>query len=415
MGGARPGLAAAGRLVTMRAMPPTRILHVLDHSLPVGSGYAYRSRGLLRAQQRLGLEPVVLTSPKQGSAHAGLELIDTIRHYRTRIAGGRLPISRELRLMARLAGRMAEVAREERTEIIHAHSPLLNGLPALWVGRRLGIRTVYEVRTFWEDAAVTHGTHAETSLRYRVSRALETVILRRADAVVTICRGIRAEVIARGISPDRIAVVPNGVDPEWLEPRPRARALADRLGLGDGPVFGYIGSFSHYEGLPFLVRAMPELSARVPGVKLLLAGSGRDEAAVKEAARQAGPSVCLLGRVPQEEVRDLYSLLSVLVLPRRRSRVTELVTPLKPLEAMAAGIPVLASDVGGHAELIQDGETGLLFKAESRDSLVEQAVRLGEDAELRRRLTGNGRRWVEAERTWDRIVAGYLPVYQGVL
>jgi glycosyltransferase involved in cell wall biosynthesis len=204
------------------------------------------------------------------------------------------------------------------------------------------------------------------------------------------------------------------VDSEWLAPRPRASALASELALGDGPVLGYIGSFSRYEGLPFLMEAMPELLTRFPGARLLLVGGGRDEDVIRTAAQKLGPAVIMAGRVPQERVRDFYSLVDVLVLPRRRIRLTELVTPLKPLEAMAMGIPVLASDIGGHAELINDGETGLLFKAESQESLVDQAGRLAREPELRTQLSRAGRRWVEAERTWERIVARYLPVYEGV-
>ena len=392
---------------------PTRVLHVLDHSLPIGSGYSYRSRSIVAGQKRLGLEPVVLTSPKQGTERDGRELVDGIPHYRTGRTGGRLPFARELRLMLRLASRIIRVARAEGAELIHAHSPSLNGLPALWAGRRLGLPVVYEVRTFWEDAAVNNGTFAEGSVRYRVSRALETIVLRRAHRVVAICEGIRSEVLSRGIPPGRVAVVPNGVGAEWLEPRARATDLAAQLGLGAGPVFGYIGSFSRYEGLPFLIEAMAELLGRIPGARLLLVGGGRDEQAVRAAAQRAGAAVLMPGRVPQEQVRDFYTLVDVFVLPRRRIRLTELVTPLKPLEAMAMGIPVLASDIGGHAELVSDGETGLLFKAESPESLVEQASRLGRDPELRAQLGAGGRRWVESERTWERIVTRYLPIYGG--
>ena len=391
-----------------------RILHVLDHSLPVASGYSYRSRSIVTWQQRLGLAPAVLTSPKHGSERDGREVLDAIAHHRTGGRGRGLPVLGEIRLMARLARRIARVAREERAEIVHAHSPVLNGLPALWAARRLGLGVVYEVRTFWEDAAVSHGTHGERSLRYRLSRALETHVVRRVDTVVAIGLGIRGELQGRGVDPGRIVVVPNGVDREWLEPRPRAGVLAARLGLGPGPVFGYVGSFSHYEGLPFLVDAMPEVAARIPGARLVIAGSGRDEDAVRAAAARAGASVMLLGRIPQEQVRDLYTLLDVLVLPRQRMRLTELVTPLKPLEAMAAGTPVLASDIGGHAEMISDGETGLLFKAESRDSLIEQAVRIAGDAGLRKHVSEAGRSFVERERTWDRVVARYLPAYDAV-
>jgi PEP-CTERM/exosortase A-associated glycosyltransferase len=395
------------------ASRPTRVLHVLDHSLPIGSGYSYRSRSIVTAQKRLGLAPVVLTSPKQGSDHDARELVDGIPHYRTGRTGGRLPFARELLLMLRLAARIIRVARAEGSELLHAHSPSLNGLSALWAGRRLGLPVIYEVRTLWEDAAVDNGTFAEGSVRYRVSRALETIVLRRAHRVVAICEGIRSEVVSRGIPPGRVAVVPNGVGAEWLEPRARAIDLAVRLRLGEGPVFGYIGSFSRYEGLPFLIEAMPELLGRVPGARLLLVGGGRDEQAVRAAAREAGAAVLVPGRVPQEQVRDFYTLVDVFVLPRRRIRLTELVTPLKPLEAMAMGIPVLASDIGGHAEIVSDGETGLLFKAESPESLVEQAGRLGRDPELRGQLGAGGRRWVESERTWERIVARYLPIYGG--
>jgi PEP-CTERM/exosortase A-associated glycosyltransferase len=392
---------------------PTRVLHVLDHSLPIGSGYSYRSRSIVAFQKRLGLEPVVLTSPKQGTQDDARELVDGIPHYRTGRTGGRLPFARELLLMLRLASRIIRVARAEGAELIHAHSPSLNGLPALWAGRRLGLPVVYEVRTFWEDAAVNNGSFADGSLRYRLSRALETIVLRRAHRVVAICEGIRSEVVSRGIPPGRVAVVPNGVEADWLEPRTRATDLSAQLGLGTGPVFGYIGSFSQYEGLPFLIQAMPELLACFPTARLLLVGGGRDEQAVRAAAHRAGSAVLMSGRVSQGRVRDFYTLVDVFVLPRRRIRLTELVTPLKPLEAMAMGIPVLASDIGGHAELVSDGETGLLFKAESPESLVEQATRLGRDRELRAQLGAAGRRWVETERTWERIVARYLPIYGG--
>jgi PEP-CTERM/exosortase A-associated glycosyltransferase len=388
-----------------------RVLHVLDHSLPIGSGYSYRSRSIVQFQKQLGFKPVVLTSPKHGSVRDDREMIDGISHYRTGPTGGRLPFEREVRLMKGLTSRIQAVARETQAQVIHAHSPLLNGLPALWAARRLGVPFVYEVRTFWEDAAVNHGTFAEGSARYRISRALETQVLRRADAVVAICQGIRTEVARRGVPTDRIVMVPNGVDPEWLEKRPPATALAQRWGLGNGPVFAYIGSFSHYEGLPFLVDAAPDILERLPDARLLLVGGGRDEGVLREAARRVGPRVILTGRISQEEVRDIYTLVDVLILPRRRMRLTELVTPLKPLEAMAVGTPILASDIGGHAELVVDGDTGLLFKTESRESLVEQAVRLASDSALREHVAGQARRFVEAERTWDHVVAAYRTAY----
>src|SRR5258706_6361524 len=139
-----------------------RILHILDHSVPLFSGYSFRSRSIIHAQRTLGLTPVVLTSPKHGSAADGMEEIEGIRYYRTESLAAdpvrRVPFARELNLMARLARRIEALAGQERVELIHSHSPLLNGLPCLWTARRLQNPLVYEARAFWEDAAVDHGT-----------------------------------------------------------------------------------------------------------------------------------------------------------------------------------------------------------------------------------------------------------------
>jgi PEP-CTERM/exosortase A-associated glycosyltransferase len=270
---------------------------------------------------------------------------------------------------------------------------------------------VYEARAFWEDAAVDHGTFREGSLRYRVSRSLETFLFRKADAVVTICKGMQEEVIRRGVDRGRVTVVENGVDVDWFAPRPRAAELATRLGLGDGPVFGFVGSFYHYEGLQFLLDAFPHVLRVLPQARLLFVGGGREESVMRDAARSLGQTVIFTGQVPHPEIRDYYSVIDVFLCPRRRMRLTELVTPLKPLEALAMARPVLASDVGGLKELIQPEVTGLLFRAENSGSFVAQAVRAGEDEVLRRRLGEAARAHTVEHRTWAPIVSRYLTIY----
>ena len=387
------------------------VLHVLDHSLPVMSGYSTRSRNIVVFQQAAGLRPVVVTSPKHGPAPALREERDGIPHYRTPGRAGRVPLARELAQMWRVARRVRDVARAEGARVLHAHSPVLNGLPALWVGRRLGIPVVYEARAFWEDAAVDHGTTREGSLRYRVSRALETFMFKRADAVVTIAQAMREELVQRGIAAERIRVAPNGVDTEWFRPVERSHALAERLGLNGGPVVGFIGSFYHYEGLRFLLGAVPALRERVPDARVLLVGGGEEEAALRAAAAPLGNAVIFAGQVPFAEVRDFYSLTDVFVCPRRRMRLTELVTPLKPLEAMAMGRAVVASDLGGLAELIEHDVTGVLVPAESREALVDALARLARDASARARLGAQAREAMIRERTWPRIIPRYVDLY----
>src|SRR6185295_9277240 len=173
---------------------PMRILHILDHSIPLQSGYAFRTLSILKEQRALGWETFHLTGPKQGEGSAPEEMVDGWQFYRTPSAGGLLegvPGLAQVDLMGELAYRIEQVAKRVRPHLLHAHSPVLNSIPALRVGRRLGIPVVYEVRAFWEDAAVDHGTVREGGLRYYLSRALETWALKHVDAVTTICEGLR--------------------------------------------------------------------------------------------------------------------------------------------------------------------------------------------------------------------------------
>jgi glycosyltransferase involved in cell wall biosynthesis len=212
-----------------------RILHILDHSLPLQSGYVYRTLGIVNQQRTLGWEPVLLTSGKHHAPGPPREQIGEWEFLRTSVPTGlaaRLPWLRELKIVSDLGRRLDDVVDEVRPEILHAHSPVLNVLPAIRAGRRHAIPVVYEVRALWEDAAASHGTHSKTGLRYRVTRFVETHALRRADAVTTICEGLRADAIARGVPSDKVTVIPNAVDRNTFSgPGVPDRALAASLGL----------------------------------------------------------------------------------------------------------------------------------------------------------------------------------------
>ena len=397
-----------------------RILHVLDHSIPLHSGYTFRTLSILREQRARGWETLHLTSPKQGASSATEEDVDGWHFYRTPAEGSlfyRLPLVRELRLMQRTAARIEDIVRARRPDLIHAHSPVLNALPALQVGRRHRIPVVYEVRAFWEDAAVDHGTARDGGVRYRLSRAVETYALKRAQAVTTICEGLRKDIIARGVSAERVTVIPNAVDlgAFRFDERPD-EALRAQLGLQGRVVVGFVGSFYAYEGLDLLLQALPRILRKRPEVRVLLVGGGPQEAALKTLARELGLEghVIFAGRVPHSAVQRYYSLIDVLAYPRHSMRLTELVTPLKPLEAMAQGKLLVASDVGGHRELIRDGETGTLFRAGSSEALADALLsllgRAGEWSGLRARA----RSYVEAERNWRGSVERYRAVFCSV-
>ena len=394
-----------------------RILHVLDHSIPLHSGYTFRTAALLTQQRALGWETFHLTSPKQGPSLQAEEDVDGLHFFRT--AGGTglladLPVGREVALMKALRLRLAQVARLVEPDIIHAHSPVLNALPALQVGRTLGIPVVYEIRAFWEDAAVNHGTTQQGSLRYRATRSLETRAILRADHVFTICEGLRADIVARGIRADKVTVIPNAVDVASfaLAGAPDAGLLA-QLGLSGSTVIGFVGSFYAYEGLDLLLSALPQLLAARPDIKLLLVGGGPQEPPLRQQAQQLGVAdkVVFAGRVPHQEVHRYYDLIQVLAYPRHPMRLTELVTPLKPLEAMAQGQLFVASDVGGHKELISHNQTGVLFRAGSTNALAQALLELLDNPARWPQLRANGRAFVENERQWKNSVANYAAPY----
>ncbi len=389
-----------------------RILHILDHSLPLLSGYVFRTLGILGAQRARGWRTAHLTTPRHTAAPASapgpdlVEEVDGWRFHRTPAPAGalaRLPVGRELAEMRATARRLRAVVDEVRPDILHAHSPVLNALPALRVGRRLGLPVVYEVRAFWEDAAVDHGTSRAGGARYRASRWLETVALKRADAVTTISEGLRRDIVARGVAGDKVVVIPNAVDIELFRPgaAPDA-ALAARFGLAGATVLGFIGSFYAYEGLDLLIEALPAVAAARPAVKLLLVGGGpeRDRLAALAGRLGVADRVVFTGRVPHGAVQAYYDLVDLLVYPRHSMRLTELVTPLKPLEAMAGRRVLLASDVGGHRELVADRETGYLFKADDRADLVRQIDRVLAGRADWPAIGAAGRRFVERARTW---------------
>lgn len=394
-----------------------KILHVFDHSLPLQDGYSSRSWAILSEQRRRGWEVFPLTGPRQGSKEDGEETVQGLRFFRTQDRAslwGRLPVVKQFWAVWLMYRRLCQLIPQLRPDVLHAHSPALNGLAASWAARRFGLPLVYEVRAFWEDAAVDQGTSREGDFRYRLTRALENHVFRRADRVTAICEGLKADIEARGVTRAPVTVIPNAVEWErFAQTTERDPALAAQLGLTAGKTLGFVGSFYDYEGLDLLIDAMPALLAEDPQIRLLLVGGGLQDAALRERTRQLGlqAAVHFTGRVPFTEVERYYALIDVLVYPRKSLRLTELVTPLKPLEAMAQRKALVASDVGGHRELVVNGTTGLLYAAGRLDSLIDAVLRLVRGKDLQQRLIEQGWEFAHTERTWLRSVDQYEPLY----
>jgi PEP-CTERM/exosortase A-associated glycosyltransferase len=406
-----------------RALPEGfKVLHVLDHSVPLHSGYAFRTLAILREQRRRGWQTAHVTSPKHTLESSVNEEVEGLSFYRTQPISGlgrKTPGIAETRLILKTARRIEEVAAFEKPHLLHAHSPVLNALACLVAARKLRLPIVYEVRAFWEDAAVSSGTTREGSVRYHLTKAIETYALQASDAVTAICQGLKADMQKRGIEGEKVTLIPNGVDVGEFALLKRAQRSTKAVELGNAlrlhgqTVLGFLGSFYPYEGLELLIAAIPAVLREQPDVRLVLGGGGPAESELKAQAKSLGLEdvVTFLGRVPQREIIPYYELIDVLVFPRHSMRLTELVTPLKPLEAMATGGIVLASSVGGHRELIHHTETGYLFPASDQAGLEKALIEVIANRPAWEAMRARARGFVEGERNWAVCTSGYENAY----
>lgn len=493
-----------------------RVLHVLAVSVPHLNGYTVRSRRIIEAQQRLGVQPVVVTSPfYPGNPAAIVErVIDGVHHFRVPhpsdagerlnlaelavaalyrlrhsprlrrwigggsddtdgVEPGRPPASaasqsgpeeapnrrlgraekaakaaarllrqkapwidivdrlrfaverfEEACLLRRFETGIRRVATTDDVALIHAHSPFRCALPAVRVGRALGLPVIYEVRGVWEESAVASGFFLRGDRRYRHWRRSETAAMNRADAVICICEELRGEVIGRGVPAHKVFVVPNAADPPPGESNASSRAVATTSALTDGTAptirsaltVGYIGSLRALEGVDELVRCAAELLRRGYNVRLLVVGGGPALDGLRRLASELGLGAHaeFTGPVPHDQVWDLYQRIDVFAITRPDTAVTRMVTPLKPLEAMAMGRPLVVSNLPALREIVEDGTTGLLYTPGNVRQLADHCVRLLEDPDLRGRLSASARQWVLHHRTWTAVLAALPQIYAAV-
>jgi len=317
-----------------------------------------------------------------------------------------------------LAKRVEQAVLADKPDLIQTHSPMFNALAAIKVGKKYNIPVTYEVRALWEDAAVDTGKTVEGSLKYKTIKAIEQRAFEKADAVSCICAGLKADLIKRGIPESKIYVTPNAVDIKNFKPRyTRNEELEASLNLENKKVVAFVGTFFKYEGLSYAIDAISQISKNRDDIHLLLVGAGNELDNLKQQVTSLNLEkfVTFVGRVPFEQVSEYYSLADVMVFPRESIRLTELVTPLKPLESMAQFKPVIASDIGGHRELIEHNKTGFLFSADDAQALAESILNVIDDEKLLTAVSNKGLEFVTEERNWLNTAKQYLPVYERLI
>ena len=380
------------------------------------SGYSVRSGYIVRFEREAGLDPVVVTSAQHPGGGAAQEEIGGVSYRRTPAQSeDARPLLRELKLIRAMERSVDAAIRAWKPDVVHAHSPVLVGFPAMRAARKHGLPFVYEVRDLWENASVDRGKFKEGSALYRAARRTEGFVFQRADAVVTICQSLRDELAPRVEPHTALHVVSNGVEVARFKPAPPSDEVRARWRLGGKRVIGYLGAFQPWEGIPDLIAAMPAVAAAVPEAHLLITGGGDVEGELRAQVESSGLGhlVTFTGRVPHAEVDGLIALAELMVYPRILTRTTALTTPLKPLEAMAMERPVLVSDVPALLELVRPGETGMVFRAGDVGDLAAKCVRVLSDPALARAMGKAARGWIERERDWAGLIAGYRGIYEG--
>ena len=395
------------------------MLHLVTNALPeTVAGYTVRTQGIARAQRARGLDVHVATRigfpvTKGHLGAAARVTVDGVEHHRALPA--RLPLradaalARDIELTARLVSSL-------RPAVLHAHSNHVNAQVALALRERFGIPVVYEVRGFLEETWRSRSTDpdAGSTDAYLWARAAETQCLRAADAVVTLSEGMRAEIVGRGVDPDKVTVVPNCVDLALAE----AGAAAPETAPPGGPLtVGTVGTLNGYEGIDVLVDAVARLRRAGHAVHLRVVGDGPERAALEKRAADRGiaDATTFTGRVPHDEVVAQHRAIDVFCVPRHDLPVTRLVPPLKPVEAMALGRPVVASDLPPLREIVTNGvpgqDRGLLVPAGDAGALADALTHLVHDPDLRRRLGANAQDWVARTRTWEAAAESYQQIY----
>jgi PEP-CTERM/exosortase A-associated glycosyltransferase len=389
----------------------TVVLHVLDHTLPSRSGYTTRTGHIIAAQQQLGYDVHLISSPRQAAEHQVDTTINNIPVWRTHApaATGAMRFWHDAKA---LKHQVRHVVHKIRPHIVHVHSPVLNFWPTWWACNNTLSAVVYEIRAFWEDAAVANGKTTEQSLRYKLTRYAETLACQRAAHVFALCEGLRADLLARGLPAHKVSLSPNVVPPHDDTILPPPQYLQQQL--QGKTVLTFIGSLYHYEGVDVLLQAFSVLAATDANLYLLIVGQGPEYAALTtlHASLPHNNRIIFTGSLPANEAKACYTLSSAIILPRRDTRLTQTVTPMKIPEAQQHGVVVIAADVGGHREMVQHNKTGYLVNAQTPHTLAADIAQVLQQQQHWPTIIAQAKAAVQQQRGYNVLAQAYSSVYQ---
>ena len=397
------------------------VLHILDHSLPYVTDYSLRSRYIIKLQKDLGIKPLAITSPHHEISSNPVELIEGVFHYRTPLPedkknrSSHCPFINEKSLVLALNRGINQVVANKKINLIHVHSPFLNGFAALEICRQEQIPLLYEIRDVIDERALNHKQGITNPAGHAISKNLEIFLCRQAGAVVVTREKIRKRIIRHGVPGGKIYMVPNGEDISLLQPIQKDEEFINKYNLHNSPVLGFIGSFFHHEGVDCLLQAFLKIHEKFPESKLLLMSDRDQTKKIPPSCRDISGHIIYVGQVKQKDIQRYYSLIDILVYPQLKKEVTDKFASQKTLEAMAMGKAIVASDTSGLRELIVDKKTGLFFKAGDISDLTGKCLKLIMNKYLRQTIGQCAHQQIKRDRKWLRVLAQYLKVYKILL
>ncbi len=402
-----------------------KVLHVLETSLPNLVGYSIRAKYIVENQKKYGMQPIVVTSPFFKNEDSGMrkEIINGISYYRTNFIKTPNEMRNKLqayftryKMLQNYKKAVLKIAEDEKPDIIHAHSSYTNGYAANFAARIMKIPSIYELRSLWGESAVVEDGLRQNSLKHRLVWHFELQAMKKANRVIAISQGIKDEIVKRGIYSDKIDILPNGVDSGIFVPMDKAPDVIEKYKLNNSSVIGYIGSIRKLEGLSYLIDAFRIIKEQNKKVKLIVVGDGPEKENLKSQTERLNlEDIIFTGKIFHENILGFYSVIDLFIFPRIDAKINRTVTPLKPLEAMAAGKVCLCSNVAGLTEFIKDDYNGVIFESEDAEDLADKVLNILADPERYDRIKANGLAWVRKERDWKVLIPRYNEIYKKTL
>lgn len=395
------------------------------------TGGAIRSKSVLDAQARLGLkqESLVfdLTRSFESIGNPPHEASDTLGADMMRVFGKPTDSSGVPDAYSRFQFATSVISasiRKRQPRLIHAHSGRMGfdgAMAALKAAEQYGTPVLYEMRSFHEATWGWGKQRGQSDRRTRLRIEMENLVVKHAARTIVLSSAMKEALVERGGDESRIDVIPNCVDDTFLaEPLTISdrQSIKSKHGLDGNYVLGYVSNFSLREGHIFLLRALAEKLRQEKKWRVLLIGTGPTWESVKSETQKLKLEkyVALPGEIPRSQIREWMSACDLFIVPRVPELAANFVAPLKPIEAMACGVPVLLSDLPALRELAgSHQERASLFKAAEPKSLRQAIDRIHAEPELTKEKVGSARQWILQERTSVAFAAAYQSCYQRML